>query len=386
MNFTNKLTAFSSIRTPFFYYDLELLQATIDEVKKCISDTNFHIHYALKANVNRPILELVRKNGLGADCVSGNEVKRALETGFKPQDIVFAGVGKSDEEIAYALGQDIFAFNCESVQELEVINEMARERGKIAKVALRLNPNVDPETHQYITTGLNDNKFGISLSGLDVIFENHRAWKNIVIEGIHFHIGSQVTKLEKYKELSDRVNGLIEHFEEKGINLSYINLGGGLGIDYEQPEINPIAPFKEYFDVFKNHLKIRPDKTVHFELGRSIVGQCGSLLTKVLYTKEGETTNFLIVDAGMTELLRPALYQAHHKIVSFSESQEKKTYDVVGPICETSDFFAKHVELPTSNRGDLVAILSSGAYAEVMSSSYNLRDKAAAVYSNELGR
>ncbi|MEL7147896.1 MAG: diaminopimelate decarboxylase, partial [Bacteroidota bacterium] len=282
----DKLSSFQKVKTPFFFYDMDLLQGTLDEVKRCIAGTNFHVHYALKANVNKPILELIRKNGFGADCVSGNEVKRALETGFATNSIVFAGVGKTDEEISYALDQDIFAFNCESVQELEVINEMAKRKGVTAKVALRLNPNVDPETHQYITTGLKDNKFGISLKGLGQVFDQHAGWKNLQIEGIHFHIGSQVTKLAKYKELSDRVNGLIDHFEEQGIDLSYVNLGGGLGIDYENPDKNPIAPFEEYFEVFKKHLKIKGDKEVHFELGRSIVGQCGTLVTKVLYAKE----------------------------------------------------------------------------------------------------
>ena len=384
MNLKNDLSKIRDLKTPFFYYDMELLQSTLDELKKCLEGTNYHVHYALKANVNEPILELIRKNGLGADCVSGNEVKRALDSGFDPKDVVFAGVGKSDDEISYALDQDIFAFNCESVQELEVINEMAEEKGKVAHVALRLNPNVDPETHQYITTGLNDNKFGISLSGLDVIFEKHQEWKNLKIEGIHFHIGSQVTKLDKYRELSDRVNGLIDHFEEKGINLSYINLGGGLGIDYENPENNPIAPFREYFEIFKNHLNIKSDKIVHFELGRSIVGQCGALVSKVLYTKEGENTNFLIVDGGMTELIRPALYQAYHKIISLTSHLPDQKYDVVGPICETSDFFGKGIHLAESERGDLVAVLSAGAYAEVMSSSYNLREKAKSVYSDQL--
>ncbi|MGB3466695.1 MAG: diaminopimelate decarboxylase, partial [Cyclobacteriaceae bacterium] len=341
-------------------------------------------HYALKANVNKPILKIIKENGFGADCVSGNEVKRALESGFAPEDIVFAGVGKTDEEINYALDQHIFAFNCESVQELEIINEMAETKGVTARVALRLNPNVDPETHQYITTGLSDNKFGISLAGLENIFENHRRWKHLTIEGIHFHIGSQGTKMEKYRELSERVNGLIDHFEEQGIALKYVNLGGGLGINYEAPEDNPIAPFAEYFNVFKTHLKIRPDLAVHFELGRSLVGQSGSLITRVLYTKEGENTNFLIVDGGMTELLRPALYQAYHKIISLTSEKTDKRYDVVGPICETSDFFGKNVALSESTRGDLIAILSAGAYAEVMSSSYNLRDKAKAYYSNSL--
>lgn len=384
MSLQDRLSAFQEVKTPFFYYDMGLLQNTLNEVKRCIAGTNFHVHYALKANVNKPILELIRKNGLGADCVSGNEVKRALETGFDPDSIVFAGVGKTDEEISYALDQHIFAFNCESVQELEVINDLARQKGVVANVALRLNPNVDPETHQYITTGLKDNKFGISLKGLDVVFDQHQSWKNIRIEGIHFHIGSQVTKLGKYKELSDRVNGLITHFEEKGIDLSYVNLGGGLGIDYENPQGNPIAPFEDYFNIFKQHLQIKGDKEVHFELGRSIVGQCGTLLTRVLYAKEAETTNFLIVDAGMTELLRPALYQAHHEIQNLSSVEGHQVYDVVGPICETSDFFGKEVSLPMSNRGDLVAILSAGAYAEVMASQYNLRDKAPAIYSTDL--
>jgi len=384
MDFKNHLSAFNQIKTPFFFYDMELLQATINEVKKCTKETNFHIHYAMKANVNEPILKLIQKNGFGADCVSGNEIKRALSVGFKPEEIVFAGVGKSDEEIEYALEQNIFAFNCESLQELEVIDQFAKTKGKTAKVALRLNPNVDPETHQYITTGLAENKFGISLEDLDAIFEHYESWKNITIEGIHFHIGSQVTKLEKYVELCDRVNGLVEHFNQKGINLTYINLGGGLGIDYNNPEKNSIAPFEQYFGKIKENLKVPSELSVHFELGRSIVGQCGTLITKVLYTKDGESTNFLIVDAGMTELLRPALYQAHHEVFSFSENEEEKIYDVVGPICETSDFFRKKVTLNSSKRGDLIAILSSGAYAQVMSSNYNLRENAQAVYSDQL--
>lgn len=384
MNLKNKVEKFESLKTPFFYYDMELLQKTLDALKSCLDGTNFHVHYALKANVNEPILKLIRSNGFGADCVSANEVKKALEVGFQPGDIVFAGVGKSDDEISYALDQQIFAFNCESVQELEVINEMAREKQVKARVALRLNPNVDPETHQYITTGLSDNKFGISLSGLESIFANHSNWNNLDIEGIHFHIGSQVTKLEKYRELSERVNGLINHFEEQGIKLKYVNLGGGLGINYENPYEEPVAPFEAYFKIFKDHLKIRPGLDVHFELGRSLVGHCGTLVTRVLYTKEGENTNFLIVDAGMTELLRPALYQAFHKIESLTGQGASKRYDVVGPICETSDFFGKYVELPESKRGDLVAVLSAGAYAEVMSSSYNLRDKAPAYYSDSL--
>lgn len=384
LNLTQYNSRFQEIETPFYFYDLDLLRETTQEAKNAISGTNFHIHYALKANSNDPILKLVKEEGFGADCVSGNEVRKAIEIGFKPEEIAFAGVGKTDKEIKYALGEGIFAFNCESMHEIEVINEIASGLGKTANIALRINPNVDAQTHKHITTGLEENKFGINISELDQVIEKINGFQHINVRGIHFHIGSQVLNLDNYRQLCLKANELVKLFHSKGMILDHLNVGGGLGIDYEDPETNPIPPFADYFNVFKNNLELEKPLDIHFELGRSISGQCGALITKVLYVKYGIKKNFLIVDAGMTELMRPALYQAKHKIISFSESTNKETYDVVGPICESTDSFDVGIQLPKSNRGDLLALLSSGAYGQVMANKYNMRDDIQAIYSSDL--
>ncbi len=376
-----QIQRFAATPTPFYYYDLDVLRKTIDAIKKA-APKEYHIHYALKANSNPRILKILKDAGFGADCVSGNEVKRAVEIGFSSKDIVFAGVGKSDAEINYALDHDIFCFNVESTAELNVINELAGNKQKKARIALRINPNVDAHTHKYITTGLEENKFGINPYEFDGVLDLLKTLKHIEFVGLHFHIGSQITSLTPFKNLCSRVNEINQWFIEKGYVLPNINLGGGLGINYQEPDKESVVDFASYFDVFKQFLELKPGQNVHFELGRAVVAQCGSLISRVLYIKNGINTNFAILDAGMTELIRPALYQAFHKIENITNQEvASKKYDVVGPICESSDCFGKAVMLPETKRGHLIAIRSAGAYGEVMSSNYNLRDTAVALFS-----
>lgn len=366
--------------TPFYAYDVSLLRQTLQAAKQEADKYDYHVHYALKANANAPVLDEMRRHGFGADCVSGNEVKAAIRNGFAPNEVVFAGVGKSDDEINYALDQDIFCFNCESSHELEVLNELAEKKGKVARIALRINPNVNANTHKYITTGLEENKFGINAWELERVLVQLQQLKHINLIGIHFHIGSQITDLSVFRNLCTRVNEFQEWFESRNIQLQHINVGGGLGVDYYHPEQQPVPDFEAYFALFNKFLEVRPGQEVHFELGRALVAQCGTLISKVLYIKNGQNTNFAILDAGMTELIRPALYQSYHKIENLSSQQAEVRYDVVGPICESSDCFGKAVLLPETKRGDLIAIRTAGAYGEVMSSAYNLRDKAKAIY------
>src|SRR5690554_582080 len=371
-------------KTPFYYYDLNLLENTLDEAQRYASKYNYQIHYALKANTNPSLLKLIQEKGFGADCVSGNEIKKAIEMGFDPAQIVFAGVGKSDEEITSGLTNNIFAFNCESLQEIEVINEIAEQHQKIAQIALRLNPNVDAKTHKYITTGLEENKFGINSWELEQLIERIPTWKHIKITGLHFHIGSQITSMTPFKNLCIRVNELNNWFLERNIQIQHLNLGGGLGIDYQHPTENPIPDFELFFGVFNQFLEPQSYQNIHFELGRSLVANCGSLIAKVLYVKKGVKTNFAILDAGMTEMIRPALYQSYHFIENLtSNANTKEFYDVVGPICESSDCFGKKMELKTTHRGDYIKIHSAGAYGEVMSSAYNLRQQNPVVYTKK---
>lgn len=362
-------------QTPYYYYDIALLQATLDAIHHEIAQhPNYHVHYALKANANPRLLEVIQQAGLGADCVSGGEVQRAIEAGFPANKVVYAGVGKSDGEILLALRHEIFCFNVESIPELLVINELAGRERKLARVCLRINPDVEAHTHTHIVTGLAENKFGIALKDMMQVVEMANELPNVSFEGLHFHIGSQITNMQDYVALCQRVNEIQYQLNKHGIYPSVINVGGGLGIDYQSPENNPIANFKAYFQVFTQHLHLRAEQSLHFELGRSVVAQCGSLITQVLYVKQAATKQFAIVDAGMTELIRPALYQAKHKIVNLTSQADKmEKYDVVGPICESSDVFDKDIQLPTTKRGDLIAIRSAGAYGESMASTYNCR-------------
>jgi len=373
-----------SLKTPFYFYDVGLLKKTLDELKSHSSKRNYIIHYAVKANANKKILEIIKDYGFGADCVSGNEILRSVECGFEGNDIAFAGVGKSDDEILIGLQHNIFSFNVESVQELDVINSLANSLNKTVNIALRINPNVDAKTHRYITTGLEENKFGINQSDLPIMIEKLKSLKQLKLTGLHFHIGSQVNDLDVFKGLCTRINEVQNWFNDHNIEFSHINAGGGLGIDYENPDENSIPDFNSFLSVFDKFLELKPNQQLHFELGRTIVGQCGSLISKVLFIKEGVNTNFIVLDAGMTELIRPALYQSYHKIENLTSAGKEKKYDVVGPICETSDTFGKSLLLPESKRGDLVAIRSTGAYGEVMSFRYNLRPEIQSVFSDEL--
>ena len=371
-------------RTPVYYYDVELLRRTLELLVKTAScDHRFRVHYAIKANARPEILRIIQQAGLGADCVSGGEVKAALDAGFPPEKIVYAGVGKTDKEILLGLSYDIECFNAESMPELRVISELAVKSGATARVALRVNPEIDAHTHRYITTGLTENKFGIDMAQLDEAVDLAHSLPCIVLTGLHFHIGSQLTCLDSYKLLCDRINSLTDHFHERGIEFKSINVGGGLGVDYDNPDQHPMPDFKEYFELFKNNLRLTPNQEVHFELGRSVVAQCGSLITRVLYVKESTTRRFAIVDAGMTDLIRPALYQAHHAIqlvATDAAERPRQTYDVVGPICESSDVFGVDETMPELKRGDILAIRSAGAYGEIMASQYNLRKLPGAIF------
>ena len=372
--------------TPFYYYDIQLLKATLDAIAHEIEQyPNYHVHYALKANANARLLEIIQQAGMGADCVSGGEVQRAIDAGFSAYKIVYAGVGKSDREILLALQHDIFCFNVESVPELHIINELAGKTGKTARVCLRINPDVEAHTHTHIITGMAENKFGIALSDMMHVVEMAKELKHISFLGLHFHIGSQITNMHDYVALCQRINEIQYQLNKHDIYPTVINVGGGLGIDYQDPDRNPIANFKAYFKVFTQHLHLRPEQSLHFELGRSIVAQCGSLITRVLYVKQASVKQFAIVDAGMTELIRPALYGAKHKIVNLtSQAQQMEKYDVVGPICESSDVFDKELMLPTTQRGDLLAIRSAGAYGEAMASTYNCRQLPLSYTNDEL--
>jgi len=379
---TDTINKFQSLETPFYYYDMGVLRQTLEACTNASAKYGFHVHYAMKANFNPKVLDMIQSFGIGADCVSGNEVKAAIEHGFAKGKVVFAGVGKSDKEINMALDADIFCFNVESVQELFIINDLAAAKGKKANVAIRINPNVDAHTHHFITTGLDENKFGVNIWQLPDVADALRKCANLKFLGIHFHIGSQITDMEVYKSLCTRINEMQDWFEDHGFPVKVLNTGGGLGVDYYNPNTNAFSDFESYFKVFKDFLNIKPGQEVHFELGRALVAQSAALISRVLYVKNGLKKNFLVLDAGMTELLRPMLYQAYHSIENLSQkSADNIKYDVVGPICESTDCFRKDVDLPESFRGDLIAIRTAGAYAEVMASGYNLRDRALSVYS-----
>ena len=365
---------FQGIETPFYYYDKKVLLATLDTIKAELAERpNYHLHYAIKANANLEVLKEIQKAGFGVDAVSGGEIQQALKAGFEAQKIVYAGVGKNDWEINLGLDAGIFCFNVESLEELRIINELAEKKQKMAKVCFRINPNVGAHTHANITTGLMENKFGIAMEDMELAIREAKELSNIEFIGLHFHIGSQILEMDDFAALANRVNELQDRLEGQGIKVKNINVGGGLGIAYNDPDGKPVPDFKKYFDTYAQNLKLREGQQVHFELGRAVVGQMGSLITRILYVKNTHHKQFAIVDGGMSDLIRPALYDAHHKIQNISSMEAEETYDVVGPICESSDVFGKNEKLPKCHRGDLIALRSAGAYGEIMACQYNCR-------------
>ncbi len=369
--------------TPFYYYDLEVLNGTLDRIESAAMCYDYHVHYAMKANSNDEILSTIFKRNFGADCVSGYEVEKALELGVDPGKVVLAGVGKADWEIELAIRAGIFSLNVESIHELEVIEEIARGLNRPVKVALRLNPNVNANTHKHITTGLKENKFGIAREDLGLALELLETFDYVTLSGLHFHIGSQIMELQPYIDLCQQVNEILSFLDANNVVLEHLNLGGGLGINYHNPDIELVPNFNLFFKTIHEHLAT--DLPVHFELGRSVVGQCGALVTRVLFEKQSSSKNFLIVDAGMTELMRPALYSASHKIESLTASGNEAlvNYSVVGPVCESTDSFGDNIALPKSARGDVFVIRSAGAYGETMANNYNLRRLNAPLYSHD---
>lgn len=385
MKGTFPVTRFRELQTPFYYYDTKVLRDTLVCINKEIARyEHFDVHYAMKANANPKVLSIIRESGMGADCVSGGEVRAAIKADFPASKVVFAGVGKADWEINLALDYDIFCFNVESVPELEVIDGLAAAKGKVANVAFRINPNVGAHTHANITTGLAENKFGISMQDMDKVIDLAREMKHVRFIGLHFHIGSQILDMGDFVALCNRVNELQDKLEARHIRIEHVNVGGGLGIDYSHPNRQAVPDFGSYFKTYHDHLKLRSYQTLHFELGRSVVGQCGSLISQVLYVKQGANKQFAILDAGMTDLIRPALYQAYHKIENITSEESMQTYDVVGPICESSDVFGKAIDLNGVRRGDLIALRSAGAYGEIMASGYNCRELPRGYTSDEL--
>ena len=386
----NTIERLDKIATPFYYYDMDLFHKTVDHVAVLAARYDIRIHYAVKANVERRLLEYISSKGFGADCVSGNEVLHAHSCGFPADKIVYAGVGKSDKEIYAALKLGIEAFNCESLQEIYGINEMAHRHGVKANISVRINPDIDAHTHKYVTTGLYENKFGISQHEFEKLIEIITKSEHINFIGLHFHIGSQITRVNEVFALEcKRVNDIVAYFERNGLKVDNINLGGGLGVDYDDPDESPIADFETWFSTITENIVRRPDQKIHVEPGRSLVAQCASLISRVLFVKSGETKNFLIMDAGMNDLIRPALYGAYHKIENLSAEMRPfvpthQAYDIVGPVCESSDVWGAGRLLPLSVRGDLMAIRSTGAYGQVMASRYNMKDLAPSVFSDRL--
>ncbi len=383
------LQKFNTQATPFYYYDMALLDATLERINAAIAEHPVHVHYAIKANSNTRILKKISAAGFGADCVSGYEIEAAIAAGFDPKNIVYAGVGKTDNEIRTALRRGIGCINVESIEELEIISQLAAAEGITAPIALRINPDIDAHTHEYITTGLEENKFGIDHRMLPLALETLRSLPALELIGLHFHIGSQITITKPFVLLCERVNIMLKLLRIEGFNIRFIDLGGGLGIDYDNPDENPFSPFAELVDTLMANLKLASGQSIHIEPGRSVVAQCGTLISRVLYVKNGLKRKFLILDAGMTDLIRPALYGAYHLVENLTAQaqntdKENETYEIVGPVCESTDVFAKDRLLPISKRGDLIAIRSAGAYGQVMASCYNMRPLAPAIFSDEI--
>lgn len=362
--------------TPTYIYSYKTLIRHIRAYEEAFCEVPHLICYAVKANSNLAILNIFANLGLGADIVSGGELFRALKAGIKPYKTVFAGVGKSEEEIEYALKNNILMFNVESEAELNKINKIAKKLRKKAHIALRVNPDIDPKTHKYIATGLKTSKFGIPIEKAIDYYRTAKSMTNIEVIGIHKHIGSQITDTKAYVEALSRVIALYDELANFDMKIDYLDIGGGLGITYKDEE--PPHP-KDLANALMPLLKKKTRKII-LEPGRSIVGNAGILVTKVLYTKETENKNFLITDAGMNDLIRPTLYGSYHEIQPLIPKDRKKIKaDIVGPICESGDFLAKDREIEKVLPGEYLAVMSAGAYGFAMSSNYNSRPRAAEV-------
>ena len=373
------------IETPFYLYDINLLRQTLESVVYESNKYNYKVLYAIKANNDDFLLSIIKEYGIGIDCASGNEVSTAIEMGFDPKTVVYAGGGKKDKEIRYALEQEILAINCESIEELQVVDALAAEMGKKADVGLRVDPDIDPKTNHCIDTGQADSKFGIAYDEILENVELIKSLKNINIIGIHIHIGSQIRELHVFENMCNKANAIVEKLESLGFSFRMVDVGGGLGINYDVPENEPIPNFASLFAIVREYLNVG-DKEVHFEFGRSIVGECGELIASVLFNKTTATgRRLLIIDASMTELIRPMLYGSYHNIENItSEEDVFKKYTVVGTACESTDVFDENISRKKSMRGDLLAIMSAGAYGRSMASEYNMHELPKAVYSDQL--
>jgi diaminopimelate decarboxylase len=379
--------------TPLYIYSKKQIMENYQSLRVALGETNHLVCYALKANANHSILKLLAAEGAGADVVSAGELYLALKAGFSQDKIVFAGVGKREDEIEYALKQNIFSFNVESVSELHMISRAALRMGKKARIALRINPDIDAQSHPYITTGLQSTKFGIEASKAFEVFQYAASLSSLELIGIHTHIGSQITKVEPFIATANYVVGLIEKLRSAGINLTHIDFGGGFGVQYTNVIVHEALPKEETLDTavpeltefFAAALPILQHTgcSIWIEPGRSIIANAGVLITRVISVKENSTKKFVIIDSGMNDLLRPSLYQAYHQIVPVSiDTYEYEKVDIVGPICENSDFFARERLLAKTIAGDYLAVLTTGAYGFVLSSNYNGRPRPAEILVN----
>jgi len=365
------------VGSPFYAYSFSTLTRHYQAFEQAFASVPHLICYALKANSNGAVLRLLSREGAGADIVSGGELYRAVRAGILPKKIVYAGVGKRRDEIEYALKVGVLMFNVESGEELLAINAAAGDMRTTAPIALRVNPDIDPKTHAYISTGLKENKFGIPIEQALEFYKTARSLPNIEIVGIHHHIGSQITEVQPFLDALKRVIGFVQELRTAGIQIKYIDIGGGLGITY----CDETPPHPRELAAAIQPLLADSGLTIVLEPGRSIVGNAGVLVTRVTYQKTAGDKQFLIVDAGMNDLLRPSLYDAYHEIKPLAEPGHTRTgvFDVVGPICESGDFLAKDRELPIVQSGDLLAVMSAGAYGFSMSSTYNSRTRVAEV-------
>lgn len=360
------------IKTPFYIYSEKLIKRNISDYLANASKNTLFC-YSVKANSNLTLLKLIASQGMGFDVVSKGELHRAIKAGANTKRIVYSGVGKTKEEIAYALNNKILCFNVESEEELYAINSQASLMKTRANISIRVNPDVKVETHPYISTGMRENKFGIAYEDALGIYQKAKKLESINITGIDFHIGSQITSIEPYLESISSIKNLIEKLEKKDIKLSHIDVGGGLGISYENEKL---ISKRDYIKTILNSLNDL-NMNIIFEPGRSIIGDCGVLVSQVQYVKESNTKNFLIIDASMSELMRPPLYNAYHKITPVRKCDKPhKLYDVVGPVCESADFLGKDRKLNCQSE-DLVIIEDVGAYGSVLSSNYNTRPRPA---------